>query len=179
MVSRLVDAVGHSSCAPLRDCLSPVNSKKLCDDADPSNQTQYMLQQQQQPPRKRGRPRKNCSAKNHCSKTSKKKKKRPIFPPKPASSFSSNDFANNSEDSLDFRLAKWALPLLGALADDAAALCNNLSLSSSADGEGGGGVDAQDLKSRSKVIRLKISLLEAVVEMMIHAASWTVVEVRM
>ena len=77
------------------------------------------------------------------------------------------------------KAAVWAWPLLGALADDAAALSLHLPACAF---DGGGVVDddvtrRQDLASRMRVIRLRIALLESVVEMVVHTGSWIVVQV--
>ena len=171
MVTQFGDAASQLSCSPLKDPPSAANSQ-LADNTNPSTQT---LQQQQQP-RKRGRPRKKLNE-NDCSKTSKRKKEKQTK--SPSSSFrNGNDLLNDSELNVDFQLAQWALPLLGALAEDATALCDYLSSSNICAPRRKGGVDNEGLSSRSRVLRLKISLLEAVVEMVLHTASWSVVKVR-
>ena len=126
--------------------------------SSPALQGRRQILQPPPPPKKRGRPKK----------TKKTKKYRPIN----KDAHSSSSLVDNRIE--DFRLAQWALPLLASITSDASVLCANVSASKN----GHLSTHTEDLRSRMKVIRLKITLLEAAVEMLLHSASWTAVEVR-
>ena len=150
-----------------------------------STQTTALPTQTTAPPRppppsksgRRGRPPKQSKRKT-ASSTRKKpaEKKCPTLnqqPPTPKNNNNNNN--NNNGDAAAVGLveaARWALPVIRTLVEDAAALSASAAANRSAGSE-----DVEYLTSRMRVIRLRIALLESVMDMIVRTASWTLVQV--
>ena len=149
--------------------------------------------------RGRGRPPKSKIKKNSksCDIEKKKRKKKKIALSSGMTTMTSTTAASGAasspaysrslpllgSDSGLMRAARWALPLISALVEDAATLSVNLTIPPSTGNDSALAeepdipYDAEDATSRLRVIRLRIALLEAVMDMLVYTGSWTIVQV--